>query len=141
MKIGHQIILTWAGALKMKTERNAFEKYFKTVWKGINLIQTIGEDFAFKLFDGKYVEGIVEEHWRTWQASAQRQGYKLVSIEMHWHKADDLASAEWDKSKVLFCSANRDMTAMQVEEFRLRWCKNKAHQIMNDYKTMIGAAE
>lgn len=65
----------------MKTERNAFETYFKTVWKGIDLIQTVGEDFAFKLFDGKYVEDIVEEHWRTWQASAQREGYKLVPIE------------------------------------------------------------
>ena len=65
----------------MKTERNAFETYFKTVWKGIDLIQTVGEDFAFKLFDGKYVEGIVEEHWNTWQASIQREGYKLVPVE------------------------------------------------------------
>ena len=65
----------------MKTERNAFEAYFKTVWKGIDLIQTVGEDFAFKLFDGKYVEGIVEEHWNTWQAFIQREGYKLVPVE------------------------------------------------------------
>ena len=65
----------------MKNERNAFEAYFKTVWKGIDLIQTVGEDFAFKLFDGKYVEGIVEEHWNTWQASASREGYKLVPVE------------------------------------------------------------
>ena len=65
----------------MKTERNAFEAYFKTVWKGIDLIQTVGEDFAFKLFDGKYVEGIVEEHWNTWRASIQREGYKLVPVE------------------------------------------------------------
>ena len=79
-----------------------------------------------------------EMRWSTWCASAQREGYKLVPVEMHWHKADDLASAEWDKHKSLFCSANRDMTALQVEEFRLRWCKNKAHQIMNDYKAMIG---
>ena len=125
----------------MKTERNAFEAYFKTVWRGINLIQTIGEDFAFKLLDGKYVERIVEEHWRTWKVSANRQGYKLVPVEMYWHKADEMASKEWDKNKDLFCSVNRDMTAMQVEEFRLRWCKSKAHQIMNDYKAMIGASE
>ena len=65
----------------MRNERNAFEAYFKTVWKGIDLIQTVGEDFAFKLFDGKYVEGIVEEHWNTWQASIQREGYKLVPVE------------------------------------------------------------
>ena len=65
----------------MRNERNAFEAYFKTVWKGIDLIQTVGEDFAFKLFDGKYVEGIVEEHWNTWQASIQHEGYKLVPVE------------------------------------------------------------
>ena len=65
----------------MRNERNAFEAYFKTVWKGIDLIQTVGEDFAFKLFDGKYVEGIVEEHWNTWQTSIQREGYKLVPVE------------------------------------------------------------
>ena len=67
----------------MRNERNAFEAYFKTVWKGIDLIQTVGEDFAFKLFDGKYVEGIVEEHWNTWQASIQHEGYKLVPVEIN----------------------------------------------------------
>lgn len=66
---------------QMIDSREMFETYFKTVWKGIDLIQTIGEDFTFKLFDGKYVERIVEEHWRTWQTSAQRQGYKLVPVE------------------------------------------------------------
>ena len=65
----------------MRNERNAFEAYFKTVWKGIDLIQTVGEDFAFKLFDGKYVEGIVEEHWNTWQTSIQREGYRIVPVE------------------------------------------------------------
>jgi len=79
--------------------------------------------------------------WEMWQASANREGYKLMPVEMHWHKADDLASAEWDKHKDLFCSTNRDMTAMQVEEFRLRWCGNKAHQIMNNYKAMINSIE
>ena len=65
----------------MRNERNAFEAYFKTVWKGIDLIQTVGEAFAFKLFNGKYVEGIVEEHWTAWQASAQREGYRIVPVE------------------------------------------------------------
>ena len=65
----------------MRNERNAFEAYFKTVWKGIDLIQTVGEEIAFKLFDGKYVEGIVEEHWNTWQTSIQREGYRIVPVE------------------------------------------------------------
>lgn len=66
--------------------------------------------------------------------------YVLVPKEMHWAKADDLASAEWNKNKKLFLSENRDMTAIQVEEFRLRWCRNKAHQFMDQYKTLIATA-
>ena len=79
--------------------------------------------------------------WQAWQASANRDGYKLVPVEMPWQKADELASKEWDKNKSMFCVDNRDMSALQVEEFRLRWCKNKAYQIMSDYKAMIGACD
>lgn len=68
-------------------------------------------------------------------------GFVLVPRDMHWHKADDLASSEWDKHKHLFSSQNRDLNAIQVEEFRLRWCKNKAQQIISDYKAMIESQE
>lgn len=117
--------------IEMKTERELFEDWAKE--RG--LTRTRCED------TGVYFNQKTLYAWEAWQASASRQGYKLVPLEMHWHKADDLASIEWDKNKSLFCSTNRDMTAMQVEEFRLRWCKSKAHQIMNDYKAMIGAAD
>jgi hypothetical protein len=66
--------------------------------------------------------------------------YALVPKEIPWTKADDLASAEWDKHKELFLSEHRDMTAFQVEESRLRWCRNKAHQFMDQYKTLIATA-
>ena len=113
----------------MKTERELFREWYENAYHEIiNIFPS-----------GQYASLRQQHSWDAWTASIQREGCKLVPLEMHWHKADDLASAEWDKSKALFCSVNRDMTAMQVEEFRLRWCKNKAHQIMNDYKTMIGA--
>lgn len=100
----------------MKTEREMFEAYFKTVWKGIDLIQTIGEDFAFKLLDGKYVEDIVEDHWRTWQASATREGYKLIPVEQlqayvdsirHYNETGDKEKIEYDLSSIEHVFTNR----------------------------------
>lgn len=82
--------------------------------------------------------------WSAWlkaKAQAVPEGYVLVPREMQWHKADDLACLEWGRHVGLFCSENRDMSALQVEEFRLRWCKNKANKIMSDYKAMIEAQE
>lgn len=115
----------------MKNERDLFQAWYEDAYHEISQM----------LPSGQYASLRQQHSWGAWQASAQREGYKLVPLEMYWHKADDLASAEWERHKALFCSDNRDMTAFQVEEFRLRWCKNKAHQIMNDYKAMIGAAD
>lgn len=124
----------------MKTERELYQEHYKNSRDYKFYVKhEITEKQIFDFKSGRYSVDCVNDGWKIWQASANREGYKLVPTEMHWHKADDLASAEWDKSKALFCSVNRDMTTIQVEEFRLRWCKNKAHQIMNDYKTMIGA--
>lgn len=84
------------------------------------------------------------ELWKELQAAkaqAVPEGFVLIPKEINLIKADILACAEWDKNKSLFCSENRDMTATQVEEFRLRWCKNKAYQIMSEYKAMIEGQE
>ena len=97
-------------------------------------------------WDEEYSEALneINSSWCTWQAAkaqAVPEGYVLVPREMQWHKADDLACLEWGRHVGLFCSENRDMSALQVEEFRLRWCKNKANKIMSDYKAMIEAQE
>ncbi|PJI34032.1 hypothetical protein [Acinetobacter pseudolwoffii] len=105
-------------------------------------------DENFRLFGARYnIGSINEKEWNlwleAWQAKAQAvpEGFVLVKREMQWHKADDLACLEWGRHVGLFCSENRDMSALQVEEFRLRWCKNKANKIMSDYKAMIEAQE
>ena len=122
----------------MKTERELFEsKFKKSHW--VEYDEKRNKYFCPYVADSE--ANNYDSMWKVWQASAQREGYKLVPVEMHRHKADDLASVEWDKHKDLFLSDNRDFTALQVEEFRLRWCRNKAHQIMNDYKAMMGAAD
>lgn len=97
--------------------------------------------------DRKIAYETLNTGWVMWlrarrdQAQSVPEGFVLIPKEMNWINADILASAEWDKNKSLFCSENRDMTATQVEEFRLRWCKNKAYQIMSEYKAMIEAQE
>ena len=121
----------------MNSERKAFEEWY---------LKEFGDNYTCPIAQldkrgEEYIDFHTNDTWLAWKASAQRQGYKLVPVEMSWQKADELASKEWDKNKSMFCADNRDMSALQVEEFRLRWCKNKAHQIMSDYKSMIGAVD
>lgn len=113
---------------QMIDSREMFEAYFKTVWKGIDLIQTVGEDFAFKLLDGKYVERIVEEHWRTWQASAQRQGYKLVPVEL----VDEIEDKIWEN-----LSANHTITNQEGDGF----IPVEDIDLGGIYKAMIGKSK
>lgn len=117
------------------TEREMFEEYMLERYKGLIDMRVC------KNGDGDYMAWDMQVAWEMWQASANRQGYKLVPVEMSHQKADELALIEWGKNKSLFLSENRDMTALQVEEFRLHWCRNIAYQIMDKYKAMIGAIE
>lgn len=87
----------------------------------------------FSEFTEDQAEAVIE--------AIKQKGFVLLPREMQWHKADDLACLEWGRHVGLFCSENRDMSALQVEEFRLRWCKNKANKTMSDYKAMIEAQE
>lgn len=98
--------------------------------------------------DRKVAYETLNTGWVMWlrakcdaKAQAVPEGFVLVEKELSWVKADHLACAEWEKNKALFCTENRDITALQIEEYRLRWCKNKAHKIMSEYKAMIEAQE
>ena len=73
MKIGHQIILTWVGILKMKNEREMFEAWAKPR-KYVLIGATVDGVFS-------YLNQKTNIAWDSWQASAQRQGYKLVPVE------------------------------------------------------------
>lgn len=98
--------------------------------------------------DRKVAYETLNTGWVMWlrakcdaKAQAVPEGFVLVEKELSWVKADHLACAEWEKNKALFCTENRDMTAFQINEYRLRWCKNKAHKIMSEYKAMIETQE
>lgn len=121
--------------MNIKKEKEMFEEWYEKHHNG----RQISCDYVYE--DNSYSIGYANAMWISWQASANREAYKLLPVEMSWQKADEIASKEWDKNKTMFRNENRDMSTLQVEEFRLRWCRNKAHQIMIDYKAMMGACD
>ena len=131
--------------MDINKEREAFER-FKAKQIGIDY-ETLKKDLddCEKRFpNNRYAGWNFKSDWELWQAAtalAVPEGFVLVDKELSWVKADHLACAEWEKNKALFCTENRDITALQIEEYRLRWCKNKAHKIMSEYKAMIEAQE
>ena len=131
--------------MDIQKEREAFER-FKAKQIGIDY-ETLKKDLddCEKRFpNNRYAGWNFKSDWELWQAAtalAVPEGFVLVEKELSWVKADHLACAEWEKNKALFCTENRDITALQIEEYRLRWCKNKAHKIMSEYKAMIEAQE
>lgn len=107
------------------------------------------EDIEYKpeinAFDSKYLkQSFVDKinfGWSVWQEQATLEGFVLVPKELSDEKADDQAMFAWNFNLDLFKSDNRDMTAIQIEEFRLKWCLNKARTLQQDYKAMIEAQE
>ena len=131
--------------MEIQNEKEAFER-FKAKQIGIDY-ETLKKDLddCEKRFpNNRYAGWNFKSDWELWQAATAQavpEGFVLVEKELSWVKADHLACAEWEKNKALFCTENRDITALQIEEYRLRWCKNKAHKIMSEYKAMIEARE
>lgn len=93
--------------------------------------------------DGEYVSSKAQMGWQMWQAAAQAvpEGFVLVPKELSDEKADIQASLSWSCHLGLFKSQNRDMSATEIEEFRLKWCRNKARDLQEEYKAMIEAQE
>lgn len=62
----------------MKTERELFEAHLLRTDK----FKFRNKTFLFMLDDsGEYEDQPVLEHWETWQASVQREGFVLVPVE------------------------------------------------------------
>jgi len=64
----------------MKTERELFEEWYE---------RAIGRSIVYKTYDKSYLNSKTQEAWLTWQASAQREGYKFVPVDTHYRLDDD----------------------------------------------------
>ena len=123
-------------------------------------VQCPDPDFADSLFDelskkaiGEFGDDLLihfsdideEKIWALMVEAAKAQavpeGFVLVPKELSDEKADIQASLSWSCHLGLFKSQNRDMSATEIEEFRLKWCRNKARDLQEEYKAMIEAQE
>ena len=59
----------------LQKEREAFEEWYENV---------IGRSLVYKTYDKSYLNSKTQEAWLTWQASASREGYKLVPVEINY---------------------------------------------------------
>lgn len=75
------------------------------------------------------------------EAQAVPEGFVLMPKELSDEKADIQASLAWGCHLGLFKSQNRDMSTTEIEEFGLKWCRNKARDLQEEYKAMIEAQE
>ena len=70
----------------MKTERELFLEWHFLQWKLHNAV-TDTVDFARVLYDRVYshdhTSSVREVEFKAWQASASREGYKLVPVEIN----------------------------------------------------------
>ena len=92
------------------TERELFEQKLSELYPSTSLD---------KYPDGTYWHERAQMSWDMWQASANRQGYKLVPVEPTDIELDAIKEAHWDMRGCQLCRSD-----------------------YNDlYKAMIGAVE
>ena len=103
----------------MKTERELFEGHFKPI---------TGWDFYWSDSINQYVDHQTNAAWLGWQASANREGYKLVPLEL----ADEIEDKIWDN-----LSANHTITNQEGDGF----IPVEDIDLVGIYKAMIGVSE
>lgn len=87
----------------------------------------------------------VNTGWAMWKKainfSKPHEGFVLVPKKLSDELADELANDAFNNSQSLFDHEHRDSSATQKEQFRLRWCRNKAIEYQRKYADMIEAQE
>lgn len=133
--------------MDIKKEREAFEKlpeikkrldmkcvHFNGTWYATN--PHMGASFA----TAQYLNGA----WYAWQAAkaqAVPEGFVLVPKLLSDELADELAGDAFNNIQSLLDYEHRGSTAIEREEFRLKWCRIKAKEYQHHYKTLIKAQE
>ena len=83
------------------TERELFEEWaYSNKW---NIFRYPKSDYHSK--EGQYCDEFVEGAWHGWQASASRDGYKLVPVEPTEEMIDagvDESDVDWKRLKFAY---------------------------------------
>ena len=131
--------ITFAKAQVSESNVMDFDEWFKKRHEKTSLYEEAlcGKD------DATYIKHEMNKAFQAGrkEKQAMHEGFVLVPKELSDEKADDQAMFAWGFNLKLFKSENRYMTAIQVEEFRLRWCLNKARALQQEYSLMIQAQE
>lgn len=133
--------------MSIKEEVSDFLEQYQKVW----FYETLANSYSFNpLLDHHYdKDGQVVWHkaqtaeaWAWWQSAKKHaipEGFVLIPKEMSWQKADEIAMEHWNRyqysHEVQYQGQNASSSSIELA--RLRWCKNKAHQIMKDYRDVI----
>ena len=103
----------------MKSERESFDLWFKKNFHDLHEAICCGDLVA---------KNYKKDMFKAWQASAQREGYKLVPVEL----IDEIEDKIWDN-----LSANHTITNQEGDSF----IPVEDIDLGGIYKTMIGASE
>ena len=85
----------------MRTERELFEEAFKKVNSGVSFWLNTWSDE-----DNDYGHLTASWGWHMWQASANRQGYKLAPVEPCEKTLNEIKEKHWDMRGVQLCRSD-----------------------------------
>lgn len=104
--------------MNVKKEKEMFEEWYEKHHNG----RQISCDYVYE--DNSYSIGYANAMWISWQASANRQGYKLVPIEPTQEMLDKFPEVVYQDTYARECSL---------------WVDNETLRF--GYKAMIGACD
>ncbi|RLL18390.1 hypothetical protein [Acinetobacter chengduensis] len=133
--------------MDIQKEREAFEDQITRD----GFVEFSGYSFQKDECD-EYIDERVECAWFAYKQAFSRameqsqnvavpEGFVLVQKLLSDELADALASDAFNNIQSMFDYEHRDSPALQREQFRLRWCKNKARELQENYKMLIEAQE
>ena len=86
----------------MKTERELYQEHYKTNRDYKFYVRhEMTEKQIFEFKNGEYSVGCVNDGWGIWQASAKREGYKLVPVEPTMNMCNQL-SGNVENAKLIY---------------------------------------
>lgn len=125
------------------TEQERFEASIATRIHPVNFTKV--NDLPILGWNGAkpndYVDPKIQQHWITWQAAQQKEGYVLVPVELTYKQALSVARSDFDAGANIFNHEHRHLSNDDKAEIKGRWIGSKAFTIQDQYMALIKAAQ